>query len=39
MYFQCISDQTGNHYIHAFMNIRKFFILDYMTAKKSGILD
>jgi len=31
--------QTSNRYIQAIMNLLKFIILDYLTAKKSGILD
>jgi len=31
--------QTSNRYIQAVMNNPKFIILDYLAAKKSGILD
>jgi len=31
--------QVSNHYIQAILNNFKFIILDYLAAKKSGILD
>jgi len=31
--------QTSNRHIHAVMNNLKFIILDYLVAKKHGILD
>jgi len=34
-----MADQICNRHIQAVMNNLKFIILDYLTAKKSGILD